>query len=162
MATATGKKMNKTAFVTEFLRGNPQANATVVNEAWQKAGHPGTISTTLVQNVRSDLGLVGNLRSRGKAARSAGAAKSSKPRKKRRMKKAAAKANGHPRAQANGKHVALSAERKTRSSDRDHLLEQVEGDIDRLIFKLMVIGEMEDVEDDLRRVRRLVVRSHQA
>ena len=30
------------------------------------------------------------------------------------------------------------------------------------IFKLMLIGEMEEVENDLRRVRRLVVRSHQA
>src|SRR5262249_43787210 len=130
--------------------------------AWTKAGHPGTISTTLVQNVRSDLGLVGNLRSRRKSARSGGAAKTSKSGKKRRTKKAAAKADGHPRAQANGKHVAVPAERKNGWSDRDRLLEEVEGDIDRLIFKLMVIGEMEDVEVDLRRVRRLVVRSHQA
>ena len=109
MATATGKKMNKTAFVTEFLRGNPQANA-----------------------------------------------KPSKTRKKRRTKKAAAKADGHPRAQANGKHLALPAERKNRSSDRDRLLEEVEGDIDRLIFKLMVIGRMEEIEDALRRVRRML------
>jgi hypothetical protein len=162
MATATGKKMNKTAFVTEFLQGNRQANAKAVNEAWTKAGQPGTISTTLVQNVRSDLGLVGNLRSRGKAARSAGVAKATKSSKRRKMKKAAARADGHPRAQANGKHVALPAERRTRSSGRDRLLEEVEGDIDRLIFKLMLIGEMEEVENDLRRVRRLVVRSHQA
>src|SRR5262249_28756023 len=38
----------------------------------------------------------------------------------------------------------------------------VEGDIDRLIFKLMVVGGLEEVEDALRRGRRVVGRSHKA
>jgi hypothetical protein len=36
---------------------------------------------------------------------------------------------------------------------------EIERDIDRLIFKLMNVGGMEDIEGELRKVRRLLYRS---
>ena len=42
------------------------------------------------------------------------------------------------------------------------MLEEVEGDIDRLIFKLIALGGMEEIEDELRKVRRLVYRRSSA
>ena len=37
---------------------------------------------------------------------------------------------------------------------------EIEGDIDRLIFKLIAVGGMETIEDELRKVRRLLYRSY--
>ena len=62
MATATTtRNLGKTGFVKEFLNDNPQANAQAVNDAWKAAGFEGTISHSLVTQVRSQLGLTGNL-----------------------------------------------------------------------------------------------------
>jgi hypothetical protein len=58
MATAT-RTTNKTAFLTGYLGKNPNANSTVVNQAWTAAGNTGTISPSLVSNLRSRLGLIG-------------------------------------------------------------------------------------------------------
>jgi hypothetical protein len=44
---------------------------------------------------------------------------------------------------------------------RGRLLAEMEGDIDRLIFRLMRVGGMEQIEDQLRKVRRLLYRSSQ-
>ena len=44
----------------------------------------------------------------------------------------------------------------------DLALAEIEGDIDRLIFKLMDVGGMEEIEGGLRKVRRLLYRSAQA
>jgi hypothetical protein len=63
MATATATKTTKSAFLTGFLKKNPNANVTAVNQAWAKAGNPGTVSPSLVTKLRSDLGLSGNIRS---------------------------------------------------------------------------------------------------
>jgi hypothetical protein len=157
MATVTEKKPNKTSFVTEFLRKNPTANALAVNEAWTRAGQTGTISTTLVQNVRKGEGLTGNVRPGTRAGKGNGATKAPKAKtKKRGRKKIARKGNGRRRSPDNGSQIAPSLEKKSRSNDR--MLEEVEGDIDRLIFKLMDIGRMEEVEDALRRVRRMLYR----
>jgi hypothetical protein len=67
-ATATAKKMTKSAFLTGFLKKNPTANVTAVNEAWAKAGNDGSVSPALVGKLRSDLGLTGNTRSTPKAS----------------------------------------------------------------------------------------------
>ncbi len=61
MATAT-KSENKTSFVKEFLSDNPLGNVKAVNEAWTSAGMPGTIGGTLINKLRSEMGLTGNLR----------------------------------------------------------------------------------------------------
>jgi hypothetical protein len=68
MATATATKTTKTAFVTDFLKENPTAKTTVVNEVWTKAGNTGSVSPSLVSNLRTDLGLKGNIRSTPRAS----------------------------------------------------------------------------------------------
>src|SRR6516164_916550 len=65
MATATTTP-GKSDFIREVLGKNPQATFKAVNEAWTKAGNEGSISQTLVNKMRSEAGLSGNLRTRAK------------------------------------------------------------------------------------------------
>src|SRR4051812_25250438 len=65
MATAT-RDQGKTSFVKEFLNKNPQGNVQAVNEAWAAAGKEGTIGSTLINKMRSQMGLTGNLRAKPK------------------------------------------------------------------------------------------------
>jgi hypothetical protein len=44
-------------------------------------------------------------------------------------------------------------------TSRGRIMAEIEGDIDRLIFKLIALGGMETIEDELRKVRRLLFRS---
>jgi hypothetical protein len=160
MVAATERGLNKSGFIREVLTKNPTATAPLVNQAWAEAGREGSISETLVNKLRSEMGLSGNLRGRPRAASAAQAGEKANGRKRRR--RVSAKANGRSRTPADGSPAAPAAERKPRSGERGRMLEEVEGDIDRLIFKLMIVGGMADVEDALRRVRRVVVRSHKA
>jgi hypothetical protein len=150
----TVKGPNKTQFVTEYLQKNPTANPAAVREAWTTAGQPGSVSVTLVNKLRAELGLTGNLRgmSRAKVTSTSKGPKS-------RARAAKKKASGNTRAQSNG---ATALTKAGRPSDRDRVLREMEGELDRLIFTLMAIGGMEKVEDALRSVRRVVVRSHKA
>src|SRR5208282_5990322 len=65
MATAT-RDQGKTSFVKEFLGDHPQGNVKAVNEAWAAAGKNGTIGSTLINKMRSQMGLSGNLRAKPK------------------------------------------------------------------------------------------------
>jgi hypothetical protein len=157
MATKTKRGPNKTSFVRDFLQKNPTATRKAVEEAWREAGHEGPISSALVSNLRSKLGLTGSRRSGSKAAEGKGAPESIKatagrPKRRKRRRSARVKKNGS---------VAESAEgRKTRSGGLDGALAEIEGDIDRLIFKTMALGGMEEIEEGLRKVRRLLYRSY--
>jgi hypothetical protein len=158
MVAAAEKGPSKTEFLTEFLGKNPTANAKAVNAAWGEAGHPGSISPTLVQKIRSNLKLTGNIRRGPRAAEGNAAGKASLA--TRGPKKAAAKADGRARSQANGSQPSPAAERRTGARERERVLAEVERDLDRLIYRLMDVGGLESVADELRRVRRVVVRSH--
>jgi hypothetical protein len=100
-----------------------------VNEAWQAAGFAGTISPTLVKTVRASMGLTKNTK---KSKTSATVKKPGTPRKA-----SIAPVNVQPRASAD-------------------VLNDLEVDIDRLIFKVMGIGDLTEIEDTLRQARRLV------
>ncbi len=136
-ASSPGKSM----FVKEYLNDHPQSNVDAVNEAWRAAGFEGTISAALVNLIRAKLGLTGNLR--GKTKKS----KTSATRKKlgRPRKDVSAAVNGQPVGQPRG-----------RKSDRNHALLSVETEIDKLLFQVMGIGELPEVETALREVRRRV------
>jgi hypothetical protein len=156
MVAGTDKKANKTAFVTEHLGKNPSANAAAVRAAWADAGNPGSISTTLVQKIRNELGLTGNIR----GGRRPGSAKAAtKPTRSASGKSAGARSNGKSAASSTHSEAAKAAPRR---GDRERMLHEIEGEIDGLIFKLMTVGGMGDVEEALRRARRQVVRSHKA
>ena len=65
MATAT-RDQGKTGFVKEFLCDHPLGNVKAVNEAWAAAGKNGTIGSTLINKMRAQMGLSGNLRAKSK------------------------------------------------------------------------------------------------
>jgi hypothetical protein len=134
-----GARMAKTAgspgkamFVKEFLNDHPQSNVAAVNKAWQAAGFDGTIGKTVVFKVKSAMGLTGNLLPNAKKT------KPSATNKKRATtrKVITAAVNVH--------------------SPRTDVLNELEADIDRLLFKVMGAGALPEIEDTLRRARRLL------
>ncbi len=129
-AATPGKGM----FIKEFLLDHPRGNVDSVNEAWKAAGFDGTISPSLVNVVRAKMGLTGNLR--GKTGTVVTAKKRGRPRDEPK-----ATVHAQPRG-SNGVRTAV--------------LDDLETDIDRLLFKAMAIGDLAEIEDSLRRVRRLL------
>lgn len=161
---ATTNGQTKTDFVKEVLQADPTANPKVVNDAWREAGREGTISGTLVHMVRANLGLTGMLRPRTKAPSSDNEQRpaETKPGTRARVRQSRANAQVTPRSRLPAMRFARFPRQRLGSAERNRLLEEMEGAIDHLIFTLMDIGGMEDVETALRRVRRLIVRSHEA
>ena len=124
----------------EFLHDNPQGNVKAANEAWTAAGFDGTISETLVYKARASLGLTGNLSGKTKAAAEGKATPTGK-KLGRPRKEPTAPVTGQPRGRKSARTLALT---------------ELEADIDRLIFKVMGVGDLTEIEDSLRRARRLL------
>lgn len=150
----------KSSFIRELLGRDPKADEEAVNEAWRKAGNQGTISGSLVSKIRSDMGLTGKGRSRN-GARAGG--------NQTRTPKRAAGARGRKAEQANGPESEIGAtgssptptqdgdQGAARAGDRERLLDEMESDIDDLIHRLKDQGGRPEVEEALRRARRLLV-----
>lgn len=153
MATATSRDGGKSEFVRDALKKNPKANPRVVNDAWKAAGNTGVISNSLVHKIRANMGVTGNLRSRTKGRGSNGAPR--KPvvegRRRGRPPKASTLA-----AAANG----AALKKPVATGGRARTLETLEGEVDHLLFKIMGVGGLSDVEDALRKARRLLVLAH--
>jgi hypothetical protein len=128
-ATSPGKSM----FVKEFLNDHPQGNLKAVNEAWQVGGFDGTISGTLIKKIRSSLGLTGNLR-------------------RKNTKKSKTSTVGKQRVAPRKQTVAAV----NGGSIRTVVLNELETDVDLLIFRAMAIGGLNEFEDSLRQARRLL------
>ena len=135
-ATATP---GKTSFLKEFLHDNPQGNVKAANEAWQAAGYDGTISTALVYKARASLGLTGNL--------------SGKTKKSKAMTTSTGKKLGRPHEEPT---APVTGQPRGRKSNRSLALNELEAEIDRLIFKVMDVGDLTEIEDSLRGARRLL------
>jgi hypothetical protein len=143
MATTATPPKGKSGFVKEFLNDNPRSNPTAVNEAWTAAGMDGTISAGLINKMRSELGLSGNLK-RGRKKKSEIATATATVTRKRGRKR--------------GRVAAASVQ--TRSvAGRDRFLSQVDADLDRLLFKVMSLGDLPRVEECLRETRRRLYHS---
>jgi hypothetical protein len=148
MATEVRPESGKSAFVRETLGKNPKANPKLVNVAWKAAGNRDPISSSLVHKVRSTMGLTGNLRAKSGAAKPAAA----EPKRRGRPPKSSVSAATAPKASA-----SVSARKVQPSGTGGRVLEQLESEVDQLIFKLMGVGGLPDVEDALRKARRLLV-----
>ena len=155
MATAVSRNRNqgKTAFVREVLTNNPYANAEDVIQQWQAEGHDGSISETLVNKQRPLMGLAGNLRGR-RRRRSATAAGAKRPYggKKRGRKPKSAAAGSAP-VVSNGRSAQ---DTRPRVGGRHNQLVALEAEIDHLLFKVMNLGELPEIEASLRKTRRLL------
>ena len=140
-----GGNQGKTAFVIEHLRQNPGARDEEIVEAWTAAGNEGGISGSLLYKIRAKEGLTRKRRTRGRGVGT----------------------KGRPRSSLEGTRADHTPEPVTgapkpldRRTNRGWIIEEVEGDIDRLIFRLIALGGMEAIEDELRKVRRLLYRSY--
>jgi hypothetical protein len=124
----------KSMFVKEVLNNNPTANAAVVNEAWKAEGMSGSISATLISNIRSRMGLAGNLRGRPRGnAKKAGTGRG----------------RGFMRAE-DGENGTAPVKRRGRTSE----LMDLEVEFDRLLMKVAAFGALPEVENALRKARR--------
>ena len=152
MATEVSQESGKSAFVRETLAKNPKANPKVVNAAWKAAGNRDPISSSLVHKVRSTMGLTGNLRAKAGAGKAAGAAKppvSAEPKRRGRPPKSSLTATP-----ANGVSTTVSA-KKVHAGERRTGPEELEGQVDLLVFKIMGVWTG-DVEEALRKSRLLI------
>jgi hypothetical protein len=141
-----GGNQGKTAFVVEHLRQNPGATDDEINEAWASARNDGGISGSLLYKLRAKEGLTRRRGARGRGVGKRGRARASSMRT--RVGRTAGPGAGTPRP-LDGR------------TSQGRIMGEIEGDIDRLIFKLMAVGGMETIEDELRKVRRLLCRSYQ-
>jgi hypothetical protein len=132
-SSTPGKKM----FVKEFLNDHPDGNFAAVNKAWQAAGFAGTISKAVVDRMRASLGLTGNLRGNTKKSKTSSTGKQ----------------RGTPHKETT---PAVNVQPRTNNGDRTSVLHDLETDIDRLLFKAMAIGDLTEIEEALRRTRRML------
>jgi hypothetical protein len=185
MASEVGRDQGKSAFVGDVLTKDHQANTEAVNRAWTKAGHAGTISESLVNKIRSRMGLTGQQRPGARVPEIAEPAEPpAAPATRRRT--GPKKGGGRPPAQGAGRHVPRVTEseagpqgagrhvpRVTESEarprgagsqsggdDRTRVLTRLEGRIDGMLFEIKVAGGLPEFEEALRRARRILARSY--
>ena len=104
MASEVGSDQGKSAFVGDVLTKDNRANTEAVNRAWTKAGHAGTISESLVNKIRSRMGLTGQQRPGARVTESAGSAEPpAAPATRRRT--GPKRAGGRPPVKGDGGHV---------------------------------------------------------
>jgi hypothetical protein len=125
------RDQGKTGFLKEYLNDHPEGSARAVNEAWHAAGFTGTISHTLVSQVRARLGLTGS-----PTKPSTGKRRGRKPK----------------RTTPTTSRVETRGPRSARTSG----LLEMEADLDRLLFKVMDIGDLPQIEESLRQARRML------
>jgi hypothetical protein len=146
MPAASPRNQGKTLFVKETLIDRPTANPKSVNEAWKAAGMEGTISETLVNKMRAQLKLTGNLRGTrpGQKKKSTSPKHASTSKKRGRNSRSAKVARSEG---ASGAAHSPAASRSIRFSD-------LEAELDRLLFSVMSLGNLPEVEKALRQTRR--------
>jgi hypothetical protein len=148
-----GTGLSKSAFVEEMLGRDPKANVKAINRAWTAAGNEGTISDTVVYKTKRSLGATGR-RSPGESA-TAGASKLESSR-------TMVSAVEETRSQAKGEQdlAKTTATMTSQGNGHGRVLDEIEGEIDELMFRLKGLGGFDEVQEALRAARRLLIRSH--
>src|SRR6266542_2804677 len=148
MASEVGSDQGKSAFVGDVLTTDTQADTEAVNRAWTKAGHAGTISESLVNKIRSRMGLTGQPRPGARVAESAGSAEppaAPAPRRRTGPKRV----GGRPPVKGAGRPVPRVTESEagpqgagsqSGGDDRTRVLTRLEGQIDDMIYEVKVAG----------------------
>ncbi len=137
-----------------MLRKDADTDLETVNQAWKAAGHQGTISQSYLGKVKTMLGLT---RPRGGSRSEKSSPKGSQaenaPKRSHVTEEVRSPENG-PMASELGPSPAETSE----TEGRNRALEVLEADIDRLLFRIMDLGGLEEAEQALRRARRIVSR----
>ena len=144
--TGTGKS----AFVREMLGRKPRANVKAVNEEWRSAGNRDKISDSIYYTVKRDLGASGKEISVPKKSKPGSA--TSGP---------ATRPTVEARPESGGETIPSSPVNHSKPGDREQVLDRVEDGIDDLMIELKQLGGMEAALESLKKVRRVVVRSHE-
>jgi len=163
MATQPGVNQGKAGFLEQILREDSRVGLDAVNRAWQAAGNEGTISESYLSKTRAKLGLT---KPRG-GSNGGGAPKRSQTKgaPKRLRAEQPPVAEESSRTSGNGttdQPESAPPAKQVETENRDRVLEDLETDLDRLMFKIMGIGGMERVEQALRMARRVVTREIRA
>jgi hypothetical protein len=160
MAAATGTEQGKTSFVEEFLKDHKDADLAAVNAAWRSFGREGTISDSLFGKTRRSLGLT-RKRTGKRANPAAGTpAAATSAAVRRGGKKAATSGPGG----SSTEEMPTKAGRQSPSTatnqadDRNQMLIALEKDLDRLLFGVLEMESMTEVEEFIRSARRVVSR----
>lgn len=141
---------SKSAFVGELLGRQPQANVAAVNRAWSEAGHEGEISPSVFYKIKRERG--------GNGGGTTPAPVTSEPKSASRgLNAGPATAEARPELYGETVLPPLSG---SEPGDRERVLDRVEDGIDDLIIELKRLGGMEEALEAMRKVRRVVVRSH--
>jgi len=144
------KGPSKSAFVGEVLGREPEANLKAVNRAWSEAGHDGSISPSVFYKIKLERGVTGGGTTSAPVKSKPGSA-SEGP--------GVGQATVEARPKLYGETV-LPPVSGSESGDRERVLDRVEDGIDDLIIELKRLGGMEEALEAMRKVRRVVVRSH--
>jgi hypothetical protein len=149
---------SKSAFVKEMLGQDPKANVKAINQAWAAAGNQGRISDTVVYKTKRELGVTGE-RSSGKVGPAVPKSKSSPNASKPERAASPVEAIS---SQSKGEHASpkSTTTRTSQGSGHGRVLDEIEGEIDELMFRLKGLGGFAEVQEALRTARRLLVRSH--
>ncbi len=145
----------RSAFVEDLLGREPEANLKAVNGAWASAGNEGTISPSIFYKVKRELGEAGGHTS--PAPVKAGP----KPVSRRPKAEPATRPTVEARPESNGEPAPSEPVGGSKSGERERVLDRVEDGIDDLIGELKQLGGMEAALESLKKVRRVVVRSHE-
>jgi hypothetical protein len=161
MARAAGNDQGKLEFVRQMLQEDSNANEKTVNQAWQDAGHQGSISRSSVGKVRAEMGLTNKRRPRSRKGEDETTKKSTTRQTGRRRGEAAVQATEPARSRGNGapaeSGAASASDSANGGGDRGRVIEELEGDLDRLLFRVMNLGGLTEVEELLRRSRRILI-----
>ena len=164
MATVKQKNEGKSMFLKEYFVDRPDAGKEAIAAAWRAAGNAGTISTSLIGQVRKDLGLTGQGTAQGKSRARVGTGQRSSAGSKSDARGAGAEVGGRTPAQESNRPVTGGLERpaapQAAGGDRTRVLIRLEGALDDLLHEIKRAGGLPEFEETLRKARRILARSH--
>jgi hypothetical protein len=153
MAT-TGKSQSRSEFLQDLFQKNPGVNEKEAAQAWTAAGNEGKLSPSTFYTAKRV--------ATGGASTTTTAPKKPKAKSAKSPKaKPASQPTVEARAESNGEPSPSKPVSRSKSGERKRVLDRVEDGIDNLIIELKQLGGMEEALEALRKVRRVVVRSHQ-
>jgi hypothetical protein len=143
---STGKGQTKTAFLAEQFQKNPKVSEKEAIDAWKAAGNEGTISPSSFYNAKVAFNKGGT-----------GATAAPSPKVQTKVSKGSVPKTTTTQSSAR----STAPEPKVKGVEPStQVLDEVEGGIDDLIFRLKEVGGVPDVEAALRQARRMIAQKH--
>lgn len=146
MAASPLSDQGRRAFVKRMLDQDREADDRSINRAWREAGHTGSIDARSIGKVRSEL-----------ARAQVPVAQPTSDRSQGDQPRAAATSTSQVNGSAAPDRPQRPPSPEAKVKGRGRALEELERDLDQLLFRVMEIGGLAEVEEGIRRSRRLVI-----